>query len=293
VTHDIETLTQPTRLGYIRASQMKAAKHLVNGVFTRAALHMGGGLLRGVAGTNPSWSFARLRCFERPFPGTYYFFGTAEGHRNGKYDVAAPAVRTVLSSLSGEDCEIGVHLAYESGDDVASMSAQKAAVEGALGRKVSGARYHYLRARYPGAWRAVRDAGFAYDATLGYAEAPGFRAGTSHPFEPFDVETGKAVDVVEVPLVAMDGTFFKYLGLQCDETVSAILRLADTVACAGGVFTLLWHNTMVDPLDQAGPSRGYEEVMEALKGMPAWGATVGAVAERWRSYARSLETAVD
>ena len=292
VTHDIETLTQPTRLGYMRRSQAKAAEHLVKGVLTRAALHVGGGLLRGMTGTNPSWSFARLRAFERPFPGTYYFFGTADGKRNGRYDVAAPNVRKAIESLRDEDCEIGVHLSYESCSEVESMPAQKAAVEQAVGGAVAGARYHYLRAWYPQAWRALERTGFSYDATLGYAEAAGFRAGTSYPFEPFDVEAESQIDLVEVPLVAMDGSFLKYAGLSCDETIQSVLRLADTVACAGGVFTLLWHNTMVDPLDQPGPAKAYREITEALRGMSAWGATVGAVVERWKTYARSLEAPV-
>jgi hypothetical protein len=191
--------------------------------------------------------------------------------------------------MAAEGCEIGLHLGYDTGDDDGLMRAQLSKVQSALGAPVRGERQHYLRAVFPGVWRAHEKAGFAYDASLGFPEAAGFRGGTSYPFQPFDLDSGRELNVFEVPLVAMDGTFFQYQQLSGDEIVARVIALARTVRDLGGVFTLLWHNTTVDPVDRPDLAKAYAEITSALKGMPAWGTTVWGSIETWKSYCQSLE----
>lgn len=288
-SHDIETLACPTRLGYMKHKHLTAIRNLARGVFKDAAVNVGTGVVRGITGHNPSWSFRRLRSTIHPCPGTYYFFGGPTSPKDGQYDIRDAAIRGVIGTLVADGCEIGVHLGYETGSDAKVISAQKTLLETVLGPLVRGTRYHYLRGHFPDAWRGCAAAGLEYDTSLGYAERPGFRAGTSYPFQPFDVTTGNVIDIYEVPLIAMDGTFFQYELLSVDETVSQVMKLADTAALAGGVFTLLWHNTTVDPLDHPGPARAFLDISAALKRMPCWPTTIYGCVDRWRRYCRNLE----
>jgi hypothetical protein len=289
VTHDIEHLITPLRLGYMKARALAGGRLAVRGQFAEAATQWGAGVRRAIRMPSPLSAFEHLRSHARPWPATFYFFGQATSPLDGTYDVGAAEVTALIGELRAEGCEIGVHLGYETGADDALMDAQRSRVERASGARVEGERHHYLRAQFPSAWKAHEKAGFAYDASLAFAETAGFRAGTCHPFMPFDIEAGRELDLVEVPLVAMDGTFFRYGSLDEDETVARVLGLAETVRRAGGVFTLLWHNTMIDPVDRPAQSRAYARITAALKEMPAWGATVSECVRNWKSYGASLE----
>jgi len=89
------------------------------------------------------------------------------------------------------------------------------------------------------------EAGLDFDASLGFADAPGFRGGTSHEYRAFDVLSERAMDLTVKPLIAMDVTVMddKYLGLgttlQAQEVLSRLRRRCEAV---GGDFSLLWHN---------------------------------------------------
>jgi hypothetical protein len=289
VTHDVEHLKAPSRLGYLKGKVVKAAREAARGDLASAVADSSAGVVRALSGESPSWSFERLRAAVRPWPATFYFFGGATSALDGAYDVESQRIREVIAQMAAEGCEIGLHLGYDTGDDDGLMRAQLSKVQSALGAPVRGERQHYLRAVFPDVWRAHEKAGFAYDASLGFPEAAGFRGGTSYPFQPFDLDSGRELNVFEVPLVAMDGTFFQYQQLSGDEIVARVIALARTVKDAGGVFTLLWHNTTVDPVDRPDLARAYAEVTSALKGMPAWGTTVWGCVEAWKSYCQSLE----
>lgn len=289
ITHDVETLKSPSRLGYLKTRLLSAGRAAAKGDITRGVEQSAAGIIRALSGHNPTWSFDRLRDSVRPWPATLFFFGGATSNLDGAYDVESGRIKELLEALAADGCEIGAHLGYETGADAGLMKAQSSKVSSASGKAIKGVRHHYLRAEFPSVWKAHEKAGFLYDASLGYPEAAGFRAGTSLPFRPFDCRTGRISQVFALPLVVMDGMYFQYQRLPADETVANVLRLAETVQRAGGVFTLLWHNTMVDPVDKPGPSRAYTQIVAALKDMGAWGATAGEVVEVWRSYCQSLE----
>src|SRR5690606_24863414 len=91
-------------------------------------------------------------------------------------------------------------------------------------------------------WRAMADAGIAYDASLGFAPRPGFRAACCYEYPVWDLEAGEQLPLRERPLVAMEVSFFTYQRKTLDEAASDIESLAATCRRYGGVMTLLWHN---------------------------------------------------
>lgn len=292
ISHDIETLAPIRRLGYMKGRLLKAVALAGAGRVGDAARSVYSGLSRLASGAAPSWSFEHLRAGERPACGTYFFFGLKTSEKDGEYDVSSEPLRGTMTALSREGCELSLHLGYESGCDVESMREQKASLERAAGIRVRGARHHYLRADFPACWKAHEEAGFDYDASLGFAEAPGFRGASALPYRPFDLEADRTLGVYALPLVAMDGTFFDYMGLSVDQAVAEALELAEAARAAGGVFTLLWHNTMADPFDKPAQSRAYRAVTAGLRNMDARWLTAAECVAAWREYEGMLEVEV-
>lgn len=106
-------------------------------------------------------------------------------------------------------------------------------------------RYHYLR------WNSeslqeLEKADIKIDQTLGYAEHPGFRCGTCHPYKGFNFQRMEASSVIIEPLVLMEVSLFSdvYLGLNNDlEAAWEIAeKLKDQCKKHDGNFTILWHN---------------------------------------------------
>lgn len=289
ITHDIERLIPIRRLGYAKSRLAAAARSISAGRVRTAGRSLVAGALRAVTGSMPSWTFDQLRRGERPFPGSYYFFGGTTSPRDGQYNATDPRIRQVVSQLAEEGMEIGVHLGYETGTDVESMRLQKSVVEEALGAPAAGVRHHYMRARFPEGWKAHEAAGFEYDCSLGWHDRLGFRGATSFPYRPFDAAAGKELSLYEAPLAAMDAACLACRGLSAEKTVEEIMAVAENVKAVGGMFMLLWHNTMVDPFDKAEERRAYIEVARRLRQPPAWGATVSQCLRAWRLYSDSLE----
>jgi hypothetical protein len=115
-----------------------------------------------------------------------------------------------------------------------------------LGSGPLGGRQHFLRWK-PSTWRAWEDIGLAYDSTLGFADAIGFRVGTSVPYHPWLMDEDRESALLEIPLLVMDSTLVenRYMGLDETHSLSRVTTLVRRCEIAGGVFTLLWHNTSV------------------------------------------------
>jgi len=66
--------------------------------------------------------------------------------------------------------------------------------------------------RGSGRWE---QAGFQYDSTLSYADRPGFRCGTCHPYPMFDPMAQRPLRLIQRPLIAMECSVIapRYLGL--------------------------------------------------------------------------------
>ena len=125
--------------------------------------------------------------------------------------------------------------------DLKKMKKEKNRLEKVLGKEVIGYRNHYLRFKVPDTWELQRKAGFKYDTTFGYNDMIGFRNGMCHPFKPFNLNTNQEINILEIPLIVMDGTLFS-LSKSFKEAFETIKRLIDIIEQYNGVITLLWHS---------------------------------------------------
>jgi hypothetical protein len=128
-------------------------------------------------------------------------------------------------------------------------------------------RYHYLRVHPHRNLAPLRALGIAHDASLGWAEALGFRAGIAQPFRPWGFERDEPLDLVEIPLGAMDATLAepRYLGLSVAEAERRLIGLLDLAAEHGGAFSVVWHTERFDPASARGWDRLWFRFIDAVR----------------------------
>ena len=110
-------------------------------------------------------------------------------------------------------------------------------------KSILAGRSHYLMFEVDKSYKIYDEVGIKLDTTGGYADSIGFRFGTSLPFKPYNFTEGKTYNVIEVPLIIMDGTLKGYMGLKPDEAFEKIKSIMSFIEKTNGVFTFLWHNT--------------------------------------------------
>jgi len=270
LTHDVDVPWRWTRVG-IRGGAARVKKAVLArrprdaAAETRALAAVP---LHKARGTDPNWRFREICELERSL-GTRSTFFLLAAHRHradGPVPEAYESRRArLVETLRAAGAEIGLHASYTAADDPAVLAEEQAALA-ALAGPLAGQRFHYLRVDPHRNLRELDRLGFRYDSSLGFADAPGFRAGIAHPFRPWDLEREAPLGLVEVPLVAMDVTYAeeRYLGLSARAAEPRLLALVGQAAERGGGFALLWHTDRFDRGTSRGWDRLYGRLIEAV-----------------------------
>jgi hypothetical protein len=174
---------------------------------------------------------------------TFFFMAANRSDFDTGYDPDCSWFKPVLAALRQSGATIGLHASYASHLDIPELITEKQCLEAAMGQPIHSARQHYLRFMVPNTWRSLDLAGFRLDSTLGYVEHEGFRSGTCHPFETFDLKENRSLKLVELPLIVMDGTLHGYRKLTPSAGLKIIELMSSRCKSVEGTFTLLWHNT--------------------------------------------------
>lgn len=265
VTHDVDSLRR-----YSYPPVITVAKALQAGDFRRAT-RIVGEYARVLAErqSDPYDTFDYLLDHElgHGLVPTFYFMSGCygrKGYRRQDYRLSDASVKETLRHLESAGSEIGLHASYDAFDQPELLEQEKQALERAVGYPIVGLRQHFLRFEAPQSWRTWEQAGFEYDATLTFAKQEGFRAGICIPYRPFDILGNRELALWEVPLTVMEGTLFKYQGLDAADVGERFDQMVNTVAHVGGVFVLLWHNSFLDELVYPGVQRVYEKLIEGV-----------------------------
>lgn len=267
LSHDVDIPWRWTRRGMrLGAGRLKAAPDAKTA--WRELRGLAGIPRHRLRGTDPNFSFERIVEIERRRGASSVFFlmgahrVVQDGPAPETYDRLRPRV---VETLLGLGAEIGLHASYEAALDPGLVAEEKAELE-RLGATLHGQRYHYLRVDPHANLAPLADLGFAYDSSLGFGGAIGFRAGIAHPFRPWDFEREGPLDIVEIPLAAMDVTLAesRYLGLSVHDAERRLLALLDWAAEHGGGFSILWHTDRFDPATAGGWDRLYARLIDAI-----------------------------
>jgi peptidoglycan/xylan/chitin deacetylase (PgdA/CDA1 family) len=196
------------------------------------------------------------------------------------YQAAPGAVADAARALAARGWEIGLHGSFDSYQDAAALAAERRDVEALSGQPVTSCRQHFLRLRRPQTWQAQVEAGLTIDATLGYHDRAGYRAGMSFPYHPFD-GVG-LLPIIELPLTVMDGALCERQGLDAEAAWREMEGYLECARADGTMLGLLWHNTYFCDLDAPGYRSVYERVLDWTAERNGWGASARDIAEWWR-----------
>ena len=227
-------------------------------------------LLGPTFGLRPSLLEAVLRITELSeyygMTSALYWKNSPKSEWDSGYDLTTEPIREVVFRLKSKGVELGVHPSYYSFNDPRRLSDEVEHICKAIGETTVGGRQHFLR-WHPRTWLDWEKCGLAYDSTVGFSDHIGFRAGTCVPYRPWSLELNRQINLLEIPLLAMDVTLAYYMRLTPEESVARLLQCAERCKLVGGVFTLLWHNrSLLDP--HCGHT--YRTVLSALNSSPAF-----------------------
>ncbi|PSR13118.1 MAG: hypothetical protein C7N36_09235, partial [Bacteroidetes bacterium] len=119
----------------------------------------------------------------------------------------------------------GIHPSYRSFGNLARLRTEQQRLATILDQPVSHSRQHFLRLQLPQTYQQLLAAGIRHDYTMGYAEVPGYRAGTTEPFRWYDLNREQTTDLWVHPFVAMDVTLQNYQGLSASAAADYLQEL--------------------------------------------------------------------
>lgn len=199
---------------------------------------------------------------ERGLDSALYWKASRRTPYDSGYDLGHPKVREVIRWAEAQGIEMGVHPAYDTFEAPEELKREVRRAREVLGNRPMGGRQHFLRWS-PEQWEHWEKCGLAYDSTVGYARQVGFRAGTCIPYRPWSLRLNRELNLLEIPLIVMDGTLVEHRKLRLEESIETVNRLVSRVEMVGGVFTLLWHNSS---LIGAGYNELYTPLLDRLPG---------------------------
>ena len=224
-------------------------------------------LSRVIKKLNPILDLTRVMDLEEKYgaKSSFYFLALDKGNLGFSYKI--DEIKEELRDITNRGWEIGLHIGYEAYTEKNQLRKEKENLEKVIGRPIIGCRNHGLVFQVPTTWELLKEAGFKYDTTFGYADCVGFRNGMCHPFKPFNLNNNEYIDIMEIPLIIMDETLITYMRLDLTKIWDITKELIDTVEKCRGVITILWHG---DVLLSGGMGKLYERILQYCHEKNAW-----------------------
>ncbi|WP_367121914.1 polysaccharide deacetylase family protein [Methanohalophilus sp. DAL1] len=280
LTHDIDDILPPAK--HTLLSSLFCMKFLDADRFKKQVLWKKKGMQ-----DSPYLNFREIMELEQKYDAksSFYFITTEKDPVRFRYNIED--IETELSEIIDNGFEVGLHGGYYAYNSLETIIKEKERLEKTLGKKVIGYRNHYLRFKVPDTWELLSKAGFKYDTTLGYSDKPGFRNGMCHPFKPYNLNTNEECNILEIPLVIMDGAMFS-----CSKTFETAWQyskdIIDTVERYNGVITLLWHNNVFNCPFRDDWKKLYEKILKCCYEKDAWMTSGEEIFEWWNNESKSL-----
>ncbi len=184
--------------------------------------------------------------------------------KHSKFDKSVssrnPFFRRVINRLSKE-YPMGLHPSYNSANQPAILKVELNNLRQITNQPITFSRQHYLKIKLPEYYQMLVNAGITDDFSMGFADKPGFRAGTSRPFRWYDLKLETSTLLFVHPFAVMDRT----VNTQNQETLAGAQliysELIQQVRLVDGFFVTLWHNESFNNLFEW---KGWKELFEVV-----------------------------
>lgn len=192
---------------------------------------------------DPFDTFDQLQALHRRSAVQPFYFWLVGDY--GKYDKNcnpnyAPFRRRLLQThaLYGT----GWHPSYSASQRPEQARLELQRLQAIVGQPLLHSRQHFLRLNLPASYRLLLDLGIRHDHTLGYADAPGFRASIARPFFWYDLRAEQTTELRLHPFAWMDVTLHNYLRLDAEQALQTIEQLLAHCLPLGAQIDCIWHN---------------------------------------------------
>ena len=131
-----------------------------------------------------------------------------------------------------------------------------------LHRPIVRNRFHYLRIKLPQSYRFLSHEGILHDYSMGYAECPGYRAGTLTPYPFYDLERDEESPLIIHPFSVMDTTLIRHQKRTPEQSLEIYKNHIDQARAVGSSFNAIWHNQNICDTPEWEPWRNlFEKVL--------------------------------
>ena len=278
LTHDVDVVWRWTRRG-VKGALWRARHGDLRQLADLARLPA-----HRLRGTDPWWRFRELVDEERSRGARSTFFLLGGHHAPEDGPDWGPLRAYLVETLRELGVEIALHPSYLAARHPALLAEEKHALEELAG-PVEGSRYHYLRVEPHANLVPLAELGLRYDSSVGWAGEIGFRAGTTHPYRPWDPVRAAPLDLVELPVAVMDATLAeeRYLGLSVAAAERRLHGLLEAAEAFGGGFSVIWHTERFDPATARGWDGLYFRLIDEIHARGGVCVSAGELAAEARS----------
>lgn len=166
--------------------------------------------------------------------GDYSTYDKPTSHLNENF-------RDLLNHLA-DYAKMGIHPSYYSYEYPDKIAQEAGRLQDIVHREIKRSRFHFLRITMPNSYRDLIEAGIFNDYTMGFAEEPGFRAGTCSTYPFFDLPGNQETPLWIHPFCVMDTTLQRYQKMDTEQAYEQYKKLIDEAKAVDGKFCGIWHN---------------------------------------------------
>jgi hypothetical protein len=199
----------------------------------------------------------------------FFFLFSDYGQFDKNLSIYNPAFRTLIKRIA-DYAIVGIHPSYASNKNPQKLKKEIEDLSKCLHRQVTHSRQHFLKLSLPETYRNLIHWGITDDYTMGFADQPGFRAGTCIPFPFYDLDLHTPTSLLIHPFMFMDGTLKDYLKIPENQIVDFVKPYIEEVKRYSGTLITLWHN---ETHGGSGRWKGWPEIYETIVSLGASSST--------------------
>lgn len=192
-----------------------------------------------MGGSDPFLTIEGLAgCEQRAGTTSSFFFLVQHRHsRDANYTIETPGIPALMDRLKSMGMDVGVHGSYTALESHDGLAAEFECAR-RHGFRPIGLRQHWLRFTLDRFIPAVESARALCDASVGWQDRIGFRAGACFPFPPYNFAEERPARFLEFPLAVMDQAVPSNRAHAVHQ-LSELLRTSRGYGWGG--ISLLWH----------------------------------------------------